>query len=264
MEQGIITLSFDDGRKDTYHVFMDILKPRNLHGVVYVPTGYIETNFNDSLEIGYNGVMSKAQLDEISLDELFEIGAHGDFHKNDIQDISKGADKLKKWYPQKKEWGFASPHSSITRSYVMRNVDKYRSVGFKYVRGGRNFASYTMFKRGMSLVARVTKSPFVFKMCYKNSVNRIKDYYLHAIPVHKLTTLEQVKAIIDYCMKKRVWAILEFHGIDKVDSQEYTEEFCWLEDDFVSLCDYIVSLKNENRIAVENPLEVIRIMEESN
>ncbi len=264
MNQGIITLSFDDGRKDTYHVFMDILKPRNLQGVVYIPTGYIETNFHDPLEIGYNGVMSKAQLDEISKDELFEISAHGNFHRNDIQDILEGADKLKKWYPQKKDFGFASPHSLITRNSVIKDIDTYRKIGFKYVRGGRNFASCTMLKRGLSLAARITKSPFIFKICYKNSVNRTNDYYLYAIPIHKLTTLEQVKTIIDYCTQKKVWAILEFHGIDKVDSKEYTEEFCWLEDDFVSLCDYIVSLRKENKIAVETPLNALRIMETNN
>lgn len=50
--------------------------------------------------------------------------------------------------------------------------------------------------------------------------------------------------------------ILEFHGIDKKDSKEYTEPFCWLEDHFVSLCEYIKSLQDEGKLEVKNPIEM--------
>ena len=45
MNNAIITLSFDDARKDTYHVFRDILAPLDLKAVVYVPSGYVECVF---------------------------------------------------------------------------------------------------------------------------------------------------------------------------------------------------------------------------
>lgn len=45
MNNAIITLSFDDARKDTYHVFRDILAPLDLKAVVYVPSGYVECGF---------------------------------------------------------------------------------------------------------------------------------------------------------------------------------------------------------------------------
>lgn len=82
------------------------------------------------------------------------------------------------------------------------------------------------------------------------------NYYLTAVPVHKLTTLSQLQAMVDYCVKTKKWMILEFHGIDKKDSEEYTEPFCWLEDDFVSLCEYIKSLQDEGKLEVKNPIEM--------
>ena len=256
-KNGIITLSFDDGRKDTFRVFMDILKPRKIPGVVYIPSGYIETRFSDPLEIGYNGVMTKRELDIIKADSLFEIGGHGYMHKNDFKDTQKGVDKLREWYPEIDEIGLASPHSEITEEYVLKNKEKYIEMGFKYVRGGRNFAKYTMPKRFISLVARKTKSPGIFCTCYKSSMNANKSYYLKAIPIHKLTTYDQVKAIIDCCIKYKKWAILEYHGIDKSNTKEYSEEFCWLEDDFIKICNYIVKKRDERVLDIKNPLTVL-------
>ena len=257
MKKGTITFSFDDGRKDTYHVMKDILKPLDLSGVVYIPSGYIECNYDNYLEVGYNGLMTKEELDELSNDGLFEIGGHGFMHKNDFEDLRKGINKLRNWYPNKERFGLASPHSIINMTEVEENANKYREMGFSYVRGGRNFEKKTLLKRLVSLLARVTKSPTIFKLCYMNSVNKRFSYYLHAIPIHKLTTLNQVKAIVDYCVEKRYWAILEFHGIDKENSEEYTEEFCWLEDDFVELCSYVKQLVEMKRLQVKTPISMI-------
>lgn len=98
--QIIITLSFDDARKDTYHVFRDILAPLGLKAVVYVPSGYVECGFNDPLDIGYNGLMLKDNLDWIFSNDLFEIGCHGYMHKNDFDDLEKGINKIQEGYTQ--------------------------------------------------------------------------------------------------------------------------------------------------------------------
>ena len=258
MNIGTITFSFDDGRKDTYHVMKHILKTYGFPGVVYIPSGYIELNYDDCLEIGYNGLMSKEELNEIAEDMLFEIGGHGYMHKNDFDDIQLGVEKLKLWYPQIEKFGLASPHSQINKTIVMENKEKYEKIGFSYVRGGRNFEKRTSSKRIISLLARITKSPTIFKLCYMNSVNKSVDYYMNAIPIHKLTSLDQVKAIVDLCVRKKCWAILEFHGIDKKGSKEYTEEFCWLEDDFIELCKYVKQFEKKDLIQVKTPISMIK------
>ena len=256
MNNAIITLSFDDARKDTYHVFRDILAPLGLKAVVYVPSGYVECGFNDPLDIGYNGLMLKENLDWIFLNDLFDIGCHGYMHKNDFDDLEKGINKIQEWYPEYVKYGLASPHSEIKRHDVKKNEEDYKKLGYQYVRGGRNFDNFTTIKRSISLLARKTQSPRIFVKCYASSTMKTVNYYLTAVPVHKLTTLSQLQAMVDYCVKTKKWMILEFHGIDKKDSEEYTEPFCWLEDDFVSLCEYIKSLQDEGKLEVKNPIEM--------
>lgn len=257
MDKGIITVSFDDGRLDTYETCKNILELRKIPAVIYIPSGYIETRFNDPLEIGYNGLMTKSNLDYLQSNPLFEIGGHGYMHRNEMTDIKMGLELLKKWYPNIHEFGFASPKSTINKSYVESHIKEFQDMGFSYVRGGRNFVKYMTVKRGISLLARKTKSTRIFVGCYKSSVNKNRTYYIHAIPVHKLTTLKQVKGMIDYCAKSKCWAILEFHGIDKRDSKEYQEEFCWAQDDFIKVCDYLCELRKRNLIDVMNPLDLL-------
>ena len=135
-------------------------------------------------------------------------------------------------------------------------------MGFAYVRGGRNFEKNTFFKRALAFCARLTKSPAFFRACYKGSVNKQKSYYIHAVPIHKLTTLKQVKSLIDYCVEERCWCILEFHGIDNAQSKEYSEVFCWLEDDFIELCEYVKGLRDKDKLEVNTPLQALALLEE--
>lgn len=257
MNTGVLSLRFDDARKDTYHVFMDILKKMEIPAVVYVPTGLVDINFSDYREVGYNGLMTRKELDNLNAEALFEIACHGHMHKNDFEDIEKGKNVLLNWYPNIKKVGFASPHSDIVRSFVDDNRKRYEQIGFSYVMGGRNFDNWRLFKRGISWVARKTKSPKVFGLCYDSSMNEKKDFYLYAVPVHKLTALEQVIYLVERCVKQKKWLVLEFHGIDTADSKEYQEEFCWLEDDFVKLCQHIKDLEIKGKIKIVNPIDFV-------
>ena len=171
--------------------------------------------------------------------------------------IEKGKKVLLDWYPNIKKVGFASPHSDIVRSFVDDNRKRYEQMGFSYVIGGRNFDNWRLFKRGISWVARKTKSPKVFGFCYDTSMNEKKDFYLYAVPVHKLTTLDQVIYLVERCVKQKKWLVLEFHGIDTADSKEYQEEFCWLEDDFIKLCQHIKDLEIKGKIKIVNPIDFV-------
>lgn len=255
---GTITLSFDDARKDTLHVMRDIMLPRSLPGVVYVPTGYIETHFNDPVEIGFNGLMTKKDLDDLNKLRYFEISGHGHMHRNTNEDIALGISKLREWYPEMRELGFASPHSHIKEQDAMANLAFFQKLDLKYVRGGRNFDKYTSAKRGLSLLARYTHSPLLFMVCYKSSIMKERKYFLRAVPVHKKTKINQIKAVVDFCAKHNTWAILEFHGIDVVGSQEYKEDFCWDERAFIELCDYLKALVDKGKIAVKTPLDIMK------
>lgn len=83
MKKAIVSLSFDDGRKDNYKIFQDILQKYELSATINIATGYIEGKVNAALQ----PAMSIEQIIELSTNELFEIACHGDLHSNDLEDI---------------------------------------------------------------------------------------------------------------------------------------------------------------------------------
>lgn len=258
MGKAIITLSFDDGRKDTYDVFTQVLKKMNIPATVNVPSGYIEAGYSNPLEVGYNGLMTKNELDEIAKNPLFEIAGHGFMHKNEDDDVQKGIEKLKAWYPNIERYGFASPHSLMKDHDVYNKKPFYNDVGIEYVRLGRKFWGKNYYRRGLSKMASLTGSSKLYIACYNKSLNSINsDFVLHAIPIIKTTRYEQVKSIIKYCVKKKKWCILEIHGIDKPGSDEYQELFCWNYYSFVKLCKWIARLREEGILEIKNALDVL-------
>ena len=255
--KGIVTLSFDDGRRDSFDVFMDILKPMRIPATINIPTGYIEVGFSDPTDIGYNGLMTKAQLDEISSCPLFEIAGHGHMHNNSDADVEMGIKKLKEWYPSIKEFGFASPHSDLSDEDVLGKRDFFQSIGIRYVRLGRNFTKRNLYKRILSKIASKSGEIAPFRKCYKSSLNDPNRKIIHAIPIIKTTRIEQVKTIIDYAISKREWCVLEIHGIDQKDSVEYQELFCWDRELFVTLCEYLVKLRSDGLILLKRTIDVV-------
>jgi len=257
MKKAIVTLSFDDGRKDTYDVFMNLLKPKGIPATINIPSGYIEVQYSNPFEIGYNGLISKEQLDEIEQEPLFEIACHGYMHKNDDDDIKKGMDKLREWYPHIIHYGFASPHSFMRDNEVKKKEEFYRSIGISYVRLGRKFWKRSYYRRGLSKIASVTGSKKVFIKCYKDSLNDKELFIIHAIPIIKTTRLDQIKAIIDTAILENKWCVLEIHGIDKVGSEEYQELFCWDLNKFIDLCNYLVELREKSLIEIKNGEDIV-------
>ena len=229
----------------------------NIPATINIPTGYIEMGFSDPLDIGYNGLMSKAQLDEIEKRSLFEIAGHGHMHNNSDEDVKMGMLKLKQWYPNVARFGFASPHSELKDKDVISKMDFYRDNGICYVRLGRNFTKNNLPKRMLSMIATKSGGTKPYICCYKSSLNDGSKKILHAIPIIKTTRLEQIKAIIDYSVKNKKWCILEIHGIDSKDSEEYKELFCWDRESFTMLCKYLVDLRSKGIIEIKRTVDVI-------
>jgi len=252
MQKARVTLSFDDGRKDTYYIFKEILFRLNIEATLNVPIGYIQSGYDNYKDVGYNGLMTKMELDEIIESDLVEIANHGFWHSNENKDIKKGMCELKKIYPNKKIIGFASPHSELNKKMVMKNKSDYKSAGISYVRIGRKFGSYNFFMRFLSYIAKKTESNLIFKLCYYSSLNNEKAYVMYSVPIVRETTLEQVKTLIQYAIKNKKWVIFTFHGIDQIESEEYKEIYCWDIRKFERFCRYIIELRDENLITIEN------------
>ena len=132
----------------------------------------------------------------------------------------------------------------------------YESIGIAYVRSGRNFSELNYYRRALSKIASQTGSTKAFLACYKNSLNTTDSFVLHAVPVIKPTTVEQVKAIIDLAISESKWLILGIHGVDRVDSKEYRELFCIDIEKFKEVVSYINNLKSEEKLFIMNAIDI--------
>lgn len=247
MDIPLISFSFDDARSDHYRVAKEILEPRMLPASFNVPTACVE----GKIEVGLNGHISFEQLDYLVNSPLFEIAAHGDYHRNDIEDIVSGIDKLRAWYPGKLDsLGFVSPQSILDRKELEALRPVLEAKGIEYVRTGRAISRRNIPKRALSKLSKITKSTKQFVSLYDSSLNRNPgDYVLRGVSIMKQNTPDQVIALIDHAAHEKAWFIIELHSIDGPENErEYSEDWCWDRDYFIQVADYIVTMRDEGLV----------------
>ncbi len=267
MEKAIVTLSFDDGRKDTYDCFKEILFPLGIPATVNIPTGYIEMSIDEVSEIGYNGLMTKNELDWINSSNLFEIAAHGYMHSNTHDDIQLGVKKLMEWYGDinREGLGFASPHSDLSSEEIKKDYNFYRRNGIVYVRTSKKRKN-SKLRRLVDIISKNLKIPGLVKFLYYDTLNDIPNkidtdssYVYYGTGIGKKLSLCQVKSLVRYAEKSNKWIILVFHGIDTKNSEEYQRDYyCWDKAKFIKLCKWLNSERKKNRIIIKNGIDVVK------
>ena len=95
MRKLTVTLSFDDGRLDTYTNAYRIMKKYNLYGTIHVITGYVDGSFTRQLS-GSDNALTIENLIEME-NTGWEISSHGDQHITEKKDFLQSIEKLKKW-----------------------------------------------------------------------------------------------------------------------------------------------------------------------
>ena len=261
MKKGIVTLSFDDGRKDNYRIAKDILSPYKVPATFNIATGFIE----GLCDVGKNRVapMSKSELIEIYQDELFEIAAHGDLHKNDIYDIQSGRNKLINWLGLPEDYliGFASPGSDMTADYIKNHESELRRLGFLYIRTGLNIKSKHRFRILSRKLSRVLHSKLLFRCAYKDTVQIMNDgIVMTSIPILHDTSLKEIFSIIEYAEKKKAVVTLMFHSV--VKSEEVMHDNTWSYDynKFKQLIEYLILKRKNNKIEILSTKEAYRYL----
>ncbi len=123
-EKGTVVLSIDDGRKDAYRLFKDILQKYSIPATFNIVTSWIDTDDH----------ITHDELNEMGKSPLVEIAAHGHSHKNTYSDIIESKELLCDWLGIGGTIGFASPGSGMKNGYVKENTDKFDEMGILYVR----------------------------------------------------------------------------------------------------------------------------------
>lgn len=249
MDIGMITLSFDDGRKDNFAVAKELLEKYQIPATFNIATGYIE----GKVDAGRNPALSKEELIEMYGNPLFEIAAHGDMHKNDLEDISNGRKKLIQWLnlPDDYKVGFASPGSEMSVEYIEANAEMLKGIGFQYVRTGLRVKSKKFLRTYARKAARLVHSPQLFKLAYADTLQEsLTGLSIVSIPILHDTTLKQVQGIVDLAAKKKRWCVLMFHSIEKTGSKFYDDTWTWDSNAFEEFLKYLDRQRKEEKLDI--------------
>lgn len=260
MKKAIVSLSFDDGRKDNYKIFQDILQKYELSATINIATGYIEGKVNAALQ----PAMSIEQIIELSTNELFEIACHGDLHSNDLEDIVSGREKLLDWLNLPKDYqiGFASPGSEMNLEYINENESFFRQRGFEYVRTGPRIESKKYLRKILRRLARIVKFKFLFRFVYSETIQLTKrGVVLFSVPILKETTVDQIIELIKYTCKKRGLCVLMFHSIQPKGTKFYSDNWTYDFKKFEQLCRKIAELRDEEKIEVKTTSQAYKSLQ---
>ena len=247
-KRAIISLSFDDGRVDTYTVAKEVLVKYNVPATINIATGYIEGETNVGTDIVS---MTKENVIELDSVGLFEIAAHGDMHKNDFDDIAKGREKLLSWLGREGKIGFASPSSVMTVAYINENQEKLKKIGFSYARTSSTHQKkrFVKIKKILRKVARVTGSRILYRMAYSD-LSTVDGFAVTSVPIFKFNTFGQIKSIIRLAIRRRAQLTLMFHSVCKTGDVGSENIYSYNWDEFVKLVKYISTLNNNGKIRI--------------
>ena len=247
-QTAIISLSFDDGRADTYKVAKELLFDNNIPATINIATGYIEGKVNAGTNIP---PMTKEQVIELYNSGLFEIAAHGDMHKNDLEDIAAGREKLLSWTGRNGKIGFASPASVMTVDFINENRGKLQEIGFSYARTSHTHQKkhFAKAKKLLRKAARVTRSRLLYRMaCCDLSV--VDGFAVTSIPVFKFNSFEQIRSIIRLAIRRGAFLTLMFHSVLHPGDigSESIYSYDW--DEFVKLLNYLCDMRDKSKIDI--------------
>lgn len=237
--QGMVTLSFDDGRKDFYRVSYPIMKERGLLGTFHLVTGWIEGRWTPPSTDGWlSTVGGPMTLEEVIECHKYgiEMSAHGDLHGNTRADIIDCVAKLKEWGLTRNGIvdGFASPGSGLTMENLPTMTQWFKEAGLTHARSGMAPGAIN----GKDVLNNMDYPP-------------ANDYRLTSIIVTDNTEMsELIPALMDAINNKR-WCILMLHSVLHPGDPGYgTDNWWWDVNKFKQLCDWLVSVPDEKLLKV--------------
>ena len=180
LDEGCVSISFDDGYPAVHHDAMPMLKKHGMVGTAYIVTG----------EVGKRGQMTWDEIQELQ-NEGWEIGAHSDTHVM-FEEVPLSV--------AKKE-----ARTSIVK-LKRHGIRKLRSFAFPY-------GSYTP-----QVLAEVAKSIYYMRDYTEdesplNPTDTLNPDLIHGQGSVKETSVEQIKKWIQNAKEKKDCIALVFHDL---------------------------------------------------
>jgi hypothetical protein len=258
MNRALISLSFDDGRADSYINGYTILKQYNLPATFNITTGFINREISDFVHEGVEP-MTKEMILDLYRDPCIEIAGHGNYHQNTKEDLIGGIDSLCSILDVEmldpRGNGLASPYSGMS-------VDSYHSMEkellsnhVRYIRLSYRIISHFIMKTIARKISRIFKSPILFSYAYRDTLMQSLDgIFLYSIPILSSTSSKQIKAIIDKAVKSHSACILMFHSI--VEKKNARDNWDYEKVKFENICQLLVKYRNQNKIEIVTSIDL--------
>lgn len=236
----MISLSFDDGRKDTYLVAYPIMKKYGLTGTVHITTGFVDGTWKE--EKWPSAAYGAMSIEEVKMlyKEGWEITSHGDQHITQEHDMKRSIEKLKEWgVVEKESIAFSLPHSLIPDE----EEKIYKNCQLLYVRGGRAKGCYTLWRKICYVLQAVGHLKVFFYWFNKPNVmpvNTVRPYELNATVIKKHNTAKQLIYFLNKVDQENTFNILMLHSIlGKEDLGYGKDEWYFDKKEFEKLCQWL-------------------------
>ena len=261
MDKGIVCLTFDDGRIDNDSLFRDYLIANGIPATLNVTTGYVDGSCPEELLPTNKEAMSIQDVVWLSHSSLFEIAAHGDLHLNTDEDIDRGHAKLVEWLKNEDvvPMGFASPSTQFSLSRLGENRKWLNEHGFSYIAMGQRRGRWGKIQLLCRKAGRVVHLPMLFEIAYKDTLMaNCNDGVIYRVPVHKDTTVFQIKRIVRKCTREKKALFLMFHSVDSVANDTWT----WESKKFYALCQFLMKNRDAGSLHLCTVKDAISLMAE--
>ena len=207
----IVSLSFDDGRSDSYEAYQ-ILKSYKLKATFHITSGFIDGTYSTN-NFGINRKpLTIDQIKEMNINGM-EISSHGDKHVMESDDFKKSYKKICEWTVQNEGIGFSVPNSSYSNE-SLENFIKQNKKCISFVRVGRDERCYSLFSKVCYLLESITHF-----QCFYNSFNKfnlmttVNPYKIVSLIVTKRTKPRNLISFIKKYNHSNTRLVLMFHSI---------------------------------------------------
>lgn len=261
MDNAFISLSFDDGRGDNLSVFRNLLIPMSLPATLNVTTGYIDGSCPVDRCPSQKKPIPLNDLRNLYHSGYVEIALHGDQHQNTWEDILIGRQKLVQWLDLPEQWslGFASPGSGMAINDFIQNKALCKKYGIKYMRTSLRIQNATLLRILCRKTARVLHLPLLYRIAYADTVMTDCDNHIvYSIPVMRDTTVQELKAIIDQCIRQKGALTLMFHSV--LANVEGEDNWTWPLDLMEELCTYLVRQRESGCLKTVTTMELVNAL----
>ena len=261
MEETIISISFDDGREDTYRVAYKIMRKYDLLGTIHITTGYVDNTWKNGNWRTSKGAIEIAQLHEMK-EHGFEIATHSDKHIAALDDIHRSISKLQEWKLANKRVGFSLPNSKLIEAEKSFFVEGLKTQDVPYMRVGRSPKCYSVKSKFCYLLYTITKSQLFYNWFNHHSCNNPQDcdtYALFSVIVRYKDKSENIVRFISSCGNScNTWIIIMLHGVlKKTDSVLGKDPWAWDSAEFERLCIQLRNMVDKKEIKVKPIIDVL-------